>query len=207
MHLAVIGAPVRAALVVVAVVMVTTPSHASKSCMTQAEARAQFPTTHLYWHGSGHCWDATAPSYRLVHRVKPRVNREAEADEEEPKKGEEPKKDEPKWRNAMSEMMPEEASAGAPVFRTAPQAVWGYDESAAPAPLTSWLDRWVDIAQVAPTDIFARKTEPEEPLLTAGQKVEPLVTPARVIFAFLALVVTILVIEFLFRATIHDGRR
>jgi hypothetical protein len=201
MHLAVIGAPVRAAVIVVAVVMVTTPSHASKSCMTQAEARAQFPTSHLYWHGSGHCWDATAPSNRLAHRIKPRVNREAEADVEEPKK------DEPKWRDAMSEMLPEEASAGAPVFRTAPQAVWGYDESAAPGPLTSWLDRWVDIVQVAPADILARESElPAEPL-TVGQKVEPLVTPARVIFAFLALVLTILVIELLFRATIRDGRR
>jgi len=109
----------------------------------------------------------------------------------------------------LSEMLPEEASAGAPVFRTAPapQTVWSYDDSAAPAPLTSWLDRWVDIAQVAPTEIFARKTEPAEALLTAGQKVEPLVTPARVIFAFLALVLTILVIELLFRATIHDGKR
>jgi hypothetical protein len=201
MHLAIIGAPVRAAVFVVAVVMVTTPSHASKSCMTQGEARAQFPTTHLYWHGSNHCWDATAPRHRLVHRIKPSANREAEADDEEPKKSE------PKWRNAMSEMLPEEASAGEPVFRTAPQTVWAYDDSAAPAPLTSWLDRWVDIAQIAPADVFARKAEPTEPLLTAGQKVEPLVTPARVIFAFLALVLTILVIEFLFRATIHDGKR
>src|SRR5262249_55411373 len=161
-----IGAPVRAAVIVVAVVMVTTPSHASKSCMTQAEARAQFPTTHLYWHGSDHCWDAIAPRHRLVHRIKPRVTREADADDEEPKKPE------PNWRNALSEMLPEEASAGAPVFRTAPapQTVWSYDDSAAPAPLTSWLDRWVDIAQVAPTEIFARKTEPAEALLTAGQK-------------------------------------
>lgn len=198
MHLAVIGTPVRAAVIVVAVVVVATPSHASKSCMTQAEARAQFATAHLYWHGAGHCWDATAPRHGLVHRIRPREHREAQADDEDTRKPE------PKWRDAMSELLSDEASASAPVFRTVPQTVWAYDDSAAPAPLTTWLDRWVDIAQVVPVEILVRKAEPTEPLLTAGQKVEPLVTPTRVILIFLGLVFTIVVIELVYRSTIRE---
>ena len=41
----------RVAVIVVAVLVVTTPSEASKSCMTKAEARQQFGSVHLYWHG------------------------------------------------------------------------------------------------------------------------------------------------------------
>jgi len=55
----------RVAVIVVGLVVVTTPSQASRSCMTQAEARQQFATSHLYGHG-GHCWDAMTPS--LVQR-------------------------------------------------------------------------------------------------------------------------------------------
>jgi hypothetical protein len=28
--------------------------------MTKAQARAVYKTSHLYWHGSRHCWDASA---------------------------------------------------------------------------------------------------------------------------------------------------
>ena len=55
----------RVAVIVVGLVVVTTPSQASRSCMTQAEARQQFATSHLYGHG-GHCWDAMTPG--LVQR-------------------------------------------------------------------------------------------------------------------------------------------
>jgi hypothetical protein len=49
----------RVAMCIVAVLVVTTPSEASKSCMTKAEARQQFGSVHIYWHGPAHCWDAT----------------------------------------------------------------------------------------------------------------------------------------------------
>ena len=71
----------RVAVIVVGLVVVSTPSQASKSCMTQAEARQQFATSHLYWHGSGHCWDAMTPSRRgVVPRVRENVQREAQRD-------------------------------------------------------------------------------------------------------------------------------
>lgn len=199
MRLAIVSGPMCAAVIVV---LVAVPSHASKSCMTQAEARAQFATSHLYWHGPNHCWDANAPRHGLVHRIKQRDRREAQdAAEEEPKKGES------KWRNAMSEMLTDDTSVAVPSLRSPPQSVWAYDDSEAPAPATSWLERWVDIAQVAPQGIFGSRAERAEPSPIPIQKVDPLVTPTRVILIFLALVLTIAVIELVFRSTIREGRR
>jgi hypothetical protein len=45
---------------------------ASKSCMTKMEARKVYRTSHLYWHGKGHCWDA---SPRTSHRHQNKVRR------------------------------------------------------------------------------------------------------------------------------------
>jgi hypothetical protein len=194
MRLAIVSGPMCAAVIVV---MVAVPSHASKSCMTQAEARAVFATSHLYWHGSGHCWDATAPRQALVHRIKPIVTREAQADDEEPKKPDS------KWRNAMSEMLTDDSSTIAPALRMLPDATpaWAYDNSEAPrSSAASWLERWVDIAQVAPAEILGRSGESSQ----AIQKVEPMVTPTRVILILLGLVLTIVVIELLFRSTIRE---
>ena len=198
MRLAVVGGPMCAAVIVV---LVAVPSHASKSCMTQGEARAQFSTAHLYWHGSGHCWDAIAPRHGLVHRITQREHREARV--EEPKEPE-PKEPDPKWRDAMSELLADETSAAAPVFRMAPQA---NDPSEAPSADLNWLDRWVDITQVAPSALLAQGPDPVEITPAAGLKIELLVTPTRVIFAFLGLVLTIAVIELIFRSTIREGRR
>ena len=36
-----------------------TPAQTSSTCMSQAEARQMFRTSHLYWHGNDHCWDAS----------------------------------------------------------------------------------------------------------------------------------------------------
>jgi hypothetical protein len=33
-------------------------------CMTLAAARSLHPRSHLYWHGTHHCWDATPPGAR-----------------------------------------------------------------------------------------------------------------------------------------------
>ena len=55
----------RTAMLSIFFLLAFSPAHASKSCMTMAEARAQFATSHLYWHGPNHCWDATAPAHRI----------------------------------------------------------------------------------------------------------------------------------------------
>ena len=54
-------------IIAIAVVVLWWPAiaHASKDCMTKAEARKVYRTSYLYWHGKGRCWDA---SPRVSHR-------------------------------------------------------------------------------------------------------------------------------------------
>jgi hypothetical protein len=183
----------RVAVIVVGLVVVSTPSQASKSCMTQAEARQQFATSHLYWHGSGHCWDAMTPSRRVVHRV----HREAQRDAPEPNNPE------PKWREAMSEMLTDDPS---PALRTPPESSWAYDANEAPSPGVNWENRWVEIAQVNAT-FASDKAGQEAASPNAPHKIEPIFTPVRLLLAFLALVLTLALIETLFRSTIYERRR
>jgi hypothetical protein len=75
----------RVAVFVVLILVVSTPSEASKSCMSKTEARQQFGS-YIYWHGPDHCWDATPPTrghHQIAHRTQRKI-------------------DQPKWRNAMS---------------------------------------------------------------------------------------------------------
>lgn len=173
-----------------------TRSHASKSCMTSAEARAQFATSDLYWHGPSHCWDATAPQYRI--RVKPREQRAQDNSAPEvtaKHDGAVPAKHEPKWRNAMSEMLPVDASGVASAVPSLP---------AIEATAVNWLDRWVEVAQLDPTS-FLRNTEvaSAEVPPTASQKADPMVTPMRLVLVFFSIVMILAAIELLFRNTMH----
>jgi hypothetical protein len=190
----------RTAVIFVFVLLAAPPAHASKSCMTMAEARAQFATSHLYWHGPNHCWDATAPLHRLVRSVKPREQQprddNAAPDVAAQDDGAVPAKREPKWRNAMSEMLPLD-SPGIAVPSLPAIAATGMN----------WLDRWVDVAQVAPPSFLRRSPQlaaAEVSPTTTGQKADPMVTPVRLILVFLSIVVILAVIELLFRNTIHE---
>ena len=162
----------RVAVIVVGLVVVSTPSQASRSCMTQAEARQQFATSHLYWHGR-HCWDAMTPSRRgVVPRVRENVQREAQRDAPEPNNPE------PKWREAMSEML------------TANEA---------PSPSVNWENRWVEIAQVP---LGGDKAPQEDASANAAHRIERMFTPMSLLLAFLAsLGLTLALIEtILFRS-------
>ena len=58
-----------------------------------------------------------------------------------------PAKREPKWRNAMSEMLPADTPGVASALPSLPAiATTGMN----------WLDRWVDVAQVAPPSFLRR---------------------------------------------------
>ncbi len=196
----------RAAVICLFVLVAASPSHASKSCMTMAEARTQFATSHLYWHGPGHCWDATAPAHRMVRRAKPTEPQQAREDAPDdsvrpdpvaPDDGAVPAKREPKWRNAMSEMLPADTPSLAAAVPSLPAiATTGM----------SWLDRWVDVAQVAPPSFLRRNTEAAaaDVATAAVQQADPMVTPIRLILVFLSIVVILAVIELLFRNTIHE---
>jgi hypothetical protein len=95
----------RVAVSFALMLILVTPSGASESCMSLIEARQHFGLVHIYWHGADHCWDASPgrQQRRVVHTAAP-------------------KPDQRKWRDAMSEMVPDAQVAQ-----------------------MLWLDRWVDI--------------------------------------------------------------
>src|SRR5262249_13173536 len=175
----------RTAVIFGFVLLAASPAHASKSCMTMAEARAQFATSHLYWHGPAHCWDATPPAHRVVRRIKP-AEQQAGSEVVPPGVAAQddavPARREPKWRDAMSEMLP----AAAPGF--------GAAASSLPTIATTgmnWLDRWVDVAQVAPLSLLRHNPETTaaaaEASSAVGQKADPMVTPVRLILIFMSI--------------------
>jgi len=192
----------RVAVIVIGIAMVSTPSYASKSCMSLAEARQQLGQVHLYWHGSGHCWDAMAGRHGFVRHVRRSDVKQAERDDDEDQldAAADSGAKKPKWRDAMSEMLP----ADAPVFRSAAAAPIIEPSEAPVAQGADWLDRWVDIVQVFPRINASGAAVPVAP---QPAKFEPLVTPVRVILAFLAIILMIGVIEILFRSTIHEYRK
>jgi hypothetical protein len=105
----------RVAVFFALILMVPTPSEASESCMSVTEARHHFGMVHIYWHGPDHCWDAS-PGRRqrgISH-----------TDTSEP--------DQRKWRDAMSEMVPD--------ARVVPEIA-----PDAQVAQILWLDRWVDM--------------------------------------------------------------
>ena len=126
----------RVAVIVVFVSVLSTPSEASRSCMTKTEARPHFGSVHIYWHGQDRCWDATPTRRRhqvhQVHKVQPKIAQ-------------------PKWYESMSEMLPDEEPVQAPWVDR-----W-VDIEPQQLPIVA---RWVDIVRVAPLPIIERKLEP-----------------------------------------------
>jgi hypothetical protein len=109
---------------------------------------------------------------RVVHRVRENVQREAQRDPAGPNNPE------PKWREAMSEMLP---------------------ANEAPSPSVNWENRWVEIAQVP---LGGDKAAREDASANAAHRIERIFTPMSVLLAFLApLGLTVVLIEtLLFRS-------
>jgi hypothetical protein len=189
--------------VAIASVVASSAALASPSCMTQSEARAKFTTSHLYWHGAGHCWDATPPSRQhLAQRIKARKSKPAESEARAEREAvEEKQPDEkkrpglanvPRWREAMSRMRAEDmVSMQAPARASA-----SAEPVEPPAPRTNFWDRWVEIAQRAPP--IVDKAGPSD-IAADARLAEPIVTPVRVMLALLVLVLTIGAAELLLR--------
>jgi len=210
----------RIAMLVAAIALVSSPSLASPSCMTQNEARAKFPTAHLWWHGPNRCWDATPSRTQLSKRIKARETRaaspevlpEREAPQEKlqerlalgrvtPEKRPANWAHESRWREAMSRMLPEDeprveaaAQAQASSTREAPLA-------APVAPQMNWHDRWIEVSPAAKR--AAGQSTPADVAANA----EPIVTPTRVMLALLAVVLTLGFVELVFRKTVPEWRR
>lgn len=153
----------RVAVIVVSISMMATPSEASKSCMSKTEARQHFGLAHIYWHGVDHCWDAS-PGHQqrhVVHKVAQ-------------------KPDQPKWRDAMSEMVPDVIVAQTP-----------------------WLDRWVDIK---PSELPLVARWVDIPQATPTPTAEPMPTPLPVVLllALLAIALTLAIRELLPQGMIYQ---
>jgi hypothetical protein len=183
----------RVAVIVVTVLVATTPSKASQSCMSQAEARQRFPTIHIYWHGADHCWDAAPGRHRIrqVQRRTPIREVEQEIDQ--------PKVDQPKWRDSMSAMLVgDDLAQSLKASRDAQHD--GNDDVASGA---RWGDRWVDIEQsplVARWVNFAQVTSPP----VVERKGELLVTLRSALLVLFAFVLTLATIEVLFRGSMYE---
>ena len=150
-----------------------TPSAASPSCMSRAEARQHFGSLHLYWHGQGRCWDATA-ARRLARFHSDQARRRIDEVRR--------KTDPPKWHDSMSKMV-------------------SGDEAAQPAPGSPWADRWVNIESSNParqTELASAGTPS-----IAERKAERMVSPHLMLMALItvAIVTMLATIEFLFRRT------
>src|SRR6266478_5330543 len=106
-------------IVVSMLVLTTSSSEASKSCMTKTEARQHFGSVHIYWHGNDHCWDAS-PTRRhgRVHTV--RQIDHLDTVQQIVQQTVQQKIHQPGWRDSMSEMLPDEAPVRTPWV--APQA-------------------------------------------------------------------------------------
>lgn len=194
---------------------ISLPAFASPSCMTQNEARAKFPTSHLWWHGPNRCWDATPSRTQLSKRIRARESKPAQEEQAERAAPEDKQADmkrkfeawqASRWRDAMSKMrpddMPGQGTSQSASHGASARAQASIEPSETPvAPRTNFWDRWVEIAQRAPPVVD--KAGPADLAADAGAT-EPIVTPVRVMLALLVLVLAFGVFELLFR---RPGRR
>jgi hypothetical protein len=195
----------RVAISAVAIALLFAPStaHSSPSCMTQGEARAKFPNSHLWWHGAGHCWDATPSRTQLSKRIRARETKPAQPEEKAERAAPEDNQADIKrkfdawhasrWREAMSKMRSDDVPVPSPSAR----AEAGIEPVETPAaPRTNFWDRWVEIAQRAPP--IVDKAGPAD-LAADASATEPIVTPVRVMLALLVLVLAFGAVELLLR--------
>jgi hypothetical protein len=178
----------RVALIVVTMLAVTTPSEASQSCMSKAEARQHFGAVHIYWHGPDHCWDATPSRHRQIQvRQKPPI-REVQ------------RQSEPKWHDALSAMLPDDDAMR---FLTTPTPL-GIEHQGDDAAIgTSWADRWVDIGP-SQSPLVARRVRVVElsaPPVSEFTSALMISTHDMLVLAFIAFVLTLGTVGVLYR---HD---
>jgi hypothetical protein len=175
------GQPMPLAVIAVSMLVmlvVVRPSDASPSCMSKTEARQHFRSTHIYWHGRNHCWDAT-PIRRLTQNHKAQRDRRV---------NEVPRTiDRPKWQESMSRMV----SDNEPVQK-APQTPWTSRWTDIEPSIPSLDARWVDIVQTRSPSIIEPKSE-------------PMVSPQFILLAFIIIAIglTLATIELLFRRTVY----
>lgn len=176
--------------VIVVMMMVATQSMASQSCMSQTEARKHFASSHLYWHGPGHCWDATVPRHHQIQVRKKSLIKEAQRDN-----------DRPKWQDSQDSMSATSPGDG-PVqsLRTpASSEVDRQDDNAVTG--TPWADRWVEL-RPPQSPMVARPVRVVQvlPVPVVEHESVRMISPQNVVLlAFLAFIMTLGMIAVLYR--------
>ena len=126
-------------IVAIAVVLLLSPAvaHASKDCMTKAEARNVYRTSYLYWHGKGRCWDAS-PRASHRHQTVGAVRHRVEASHKA--------KTRPKPEVKVEVVDPSPVPTGANGTLTPDDLrKWANSMAAMPSePIVKILDRWPD---------------------------------------------------------------
>jgi hypothetical protein len=126
---------------------------------------------HIYWHGPDHCWDAS-PGRRQSRIVRTVAS----------------KPDQRKWRDAMSELVPDVRGASVAPDAQVAQILW--------------LDRWVDM-KPSELPLIARSVD-ISPQATSPPSAEPITRSLTVILLFALLVIALpLVIIALPQGTIY----
>jgi hypothetical protein len=198
----------RVAVVVVTLLVYTSPSLASESCMSMAEARRQFPNIHIYWHGPGHCWDGTAAAaqHQRIHRVqRGGPIREVQQKEVQQKvdqaNTDQPATDQSKWRDAMSALLPDGGLAHWLESSMDAQRD-GNNDAADGAP---WKDRWVDIEQ---SPVVARWIDVPQvaPPPAAESRPVLMITPGGVVLVCIVFWLALATVMVLFGGTIRQRR-
>jgi hypothetical protein len=183
-----------AVMVAAALLVVTTPSKASESCMTKAEARQHFGSVHIYWHGPNHCWDATPIRRYGTNRVQRKT----------PIREVKPRTDQPKWRDSMSELLVD--TDPAQPLRTSASTEARRDVADGAGGAMPWIDRWLDVES---SPVAARWVDiaPMERPPIIEPKAERVVRPPGVVLVFVFFVIlTLATVEVLVRWTSYEPR-
>ena len=133
----------RVAVIVVFVSLLTTRSEASTSCMSKTEARQQFGTVYLYWHGPEHCWDATPTR---LHGVRHRVRH-------------------PEPTPHFVVPIP------SPDLRRSANAMATDEPETELITVIPWVERWTDITQRTPAASIVVTDRKSEPTVTSREAV------------------------------------
>jgi hypothetical protein len=138
----------RVAVIVMLVSVLTTPSEASKSCMSKTEARQAFHSSHIYWHGAEHCWDAT-PRRGVRHRVR-------HYEPEPTPRGVTPTPS-PDLRRLANAMAVDEPEMDLVTARP-------------------WVERWIDVMQIGPLQTAIVAEGKPQPMVTPRGVVMVIIT-------------------------------
>jgi hypothetical protein len=155
------------------------------ACMTYAEARQMFRTSHLYWHGKDHCWDSSRVAAKRASIGRPVRRPESRASSAV---ATEPPNEVAKVSLSSSPANSGQLrAAGLPVLRS-------WSDSMAMAETietTPWINRWPD-QLIKP---------PSRPVVTAAAADAALVNPTGMVAGIMMLVLSLATFQVLFGGT------